>query len=148
MDEELLNILTKAVSNLDLEWSATEQPWRKWMNVSYLYVGHQSDTPQRPALFFSEVHEDLALASPHGASLIQPEPMPREPMSSLWSRGQTSGVTPACLLSRRPLQLTGVHPMDGNPPSLFLQSHVGLLPKLLRRPKWWPDMQHLPSIHW
>lgn len=38
LDEKLMNILSEMVAEMVLEWSALDQPSKKWMHGSYLQV--------------------------------------------------------------------------------------------------------------
>ncbi|KAL0154925.1 hypothetical protein M9458_049188, partial [Cirrhinus mrigala] len=69
LDAELMNILTEAVADLELDWTATEQPSKRWMDGSFLGANRQAEAPQRPAPFFPELHEELTRSwrSPHSA---------------------------------------------------------------------------------
>ncbi|KAL0188184.1 hypothetical protein M9458_015283, partial [Cirrhinus mrigala] len=69
LDAELMNILTEAVADLELDWAAPEQPSKRWMDGSFLGASRQAEAPQRPAPFFPELHEELTHSwrSPHSA---------------------------------------------------------------------------------
>lgn len=65
---------------MELEWTAPKElPTKSWMDGSFLGAGCQAEAPQRPAPFFSEVHEELtwswrspysARAHSHGTQLL------------------------------------------------------------------------------
>lgn len=59
LDGELMSIISEAVAEMGLEWSVPEQPVKKKMDGSSLHAGRQLDAPQRPAPFFSELHDEL-----------------------------------------------------------------------------------------
>ncbi|KAL0146542.1 hypothetical protein M9458_058173 [Cirrhinus mrigala] len=69
LDAELMNILTEAVADLELDWAAPEQLSKRWMDGSFLGASRQAEAPQRPAPFFPELHEELTRSwrSPHSA---------------------------------------------------------------------------------
>lgn len=70
LDAELMAILTEAVADMELEWTAPKElPSKRWMDGSFLGAGRQAEAPQRPAPFFSEVHEELTRSwrSPYSA---------------------------------------------------------------------------------
>lgn len=62
--EELLRILTEVVQDLGLDWSPLQQPARNRMDMWFLQSGRHAATPQRPALFFPEVHAEISQSSP------------------------------------------------------------------------------------
>ena len=60
LDAELMAILTEAVADMELEWTAPKElPSKRWMDGSFLGAGRQAESPRRPAPFFAEVHEEL-----------------------------------------------------------------------------------------
>ncbi|XDV32563.1 hypothetical protein PO909_003350 [Leuciscus waleckii] len=70
LDAELMAILTEAVADMELEWTAPKElPSKRWMDGSFLGAGRQAEAPRRPAPFFSEVHEELTRSwrSPYSA---------------------------------------------------------------------------------
>lgn len=58
-----MSILTDAVVDMGLDWAVREQPAKRWMSRSFLSVSRQMDSPQRPAPFFPEIHEDITRSS-------------------------------------------------------------------------------------
>ncbi len=58
MDEKLIRVMTKAVNELRLECSPTEEPTRSWLDEWFLPGRHQASR-QRSSPFFPEVHEEL-----------------------------------------------------------------------------------------
>ncbi len=57
-DEELIRIMTKAVNELELEWSPPEEPSRSRLDEWFLQGCHQT-LRQRLSPFFPEVHDEL-----------------------------------------------------------------------------------------
>ncbi len=57
-DEELIRIMTKAVNELELEWSPPEEPSRSRLDEWFLQGRHQT-LRQRSSPFFPEVHDEL-----------------------------------------------------------------------------------------
>lgn len=70
MDTELIRVLSKAIEELGLEWSAPEEPSRSRLDEWFL-PGCCQAPPQRAAPFFPEVHEELTKSwhAPYSARL-------------------------------------------------------------------------------
>lgn len=96
VDEELLRILTEVVQDLGLDWSPIEQPTRNRMDMWFPQSGRHAATPQRPTLFFPEVHDEISRSSPKSE--------PRDCVCPPLSTEPTTWGILSRRPSRRPLQ--------------------------------------------
>ncbi|ROL50723.1 hypothetical protein DPX16_14967 [Anabarilius grahami] len=79
IDTELIRVLSKAVEELGLEWSALEEPTRSCLDEWFL-LGRRQAPPQRAAPFFPKCSSSSASSRPKPASTQQPTTPRPEPM--------------------------------------------------------------------
>ncbi|ROK16088.1 hypothetical protein DPX16_22706 [Anabarilius grahami] len=73
IDSEFTRVLSKAIEQLGLEWSAPHEPTRSRLDEWFL-PGRRHAPPQRAAPFFPEVHDELTKSwhAPYSARLHPP----------------------------------------------------------------------------
>ncbi|KAL0194969.1 hypothetical protein M9458_008541, partial [Cirrhinus mrigala] len=60
--DELVRILTRAVSDLGLEWEKADEPARSKLYSWFLDSGHRAATPRKRAPFLPDLHDEVAKA--------------------------------------------------------------------------------------
>lgn len=67
--DELVRILTKAVSELGLEWDSPDEPMKSKLDSWFLHLGRRAATLRKQAPFFPDLHDEASRtwAAPHSA---------------------------------------------------------------------------------
>ncbi|ROL46138.1 hypothetical protein DPX16_23804 [Anabarilius grahami] len=67
--DDLVRILTKAVSDLGLEWDSPDEPTKNKLDSWFLHSGCRAAAPRKRAPFFPDLHDEAARtwAAPHSA---------------------------------------------------------------------------------
>lgn len=60
--DELVRILTKAVSGLGLEWESPDEPAKSKLDSWFLYSGRRAAAPRKRAPFLPDLHDEVAKA--------------------------------------------------------------------------------------
>lgn len=60
--DELISILTKAVSDLGLEWDSPNEPTKSKLDSWFLHSCRRAATPRKRAPFFPDLHNEAAKA--------------------------------------------------------------------------------------
>ncbi len=60
--DELVRILTKAMSDLSLEWESTDEPTKSKLDLWFLHSGRRAAVPRKRAPFLPDLHNEVAKA--------------------------------------------------------------------------------------